>query len=56
MKTPTSMRINNARMTKFKLKAMHIVLFDIRGTIIIEWVPAGPNSESKISYRGPMET
>jgi hypothetical protein len=38
-KTPTSPRMKKARMSKSKVKAMMIVFFDIRGTIMIEWVP-----------------
>jgi hypothetical protein len=39
-KTPTSPRMKKARMSNLKVKAM-IVFFDIRGVIVIEWVPKG---------------
>jgi hypothetical protein len=40
-KTPTSLIMKKARMSKSKVKAMMIVFFDIRGVIMIEWVPEG---------------
>jgi hypothetical protein len=38
-KTPTSPRMKKARMSKSKVKAMMIVFFEIRGVLMIEWVP-----------------
>jgi hypothetical protein len=35
-KTPNSLRMKKARMSKVKVKVMMIVFFDIRGVIIIE--------------------
>jgi hypothetical protein len=40
-KTPTSPRMKKARMSRLKVKAMMIVFFDMRGVIMIDWVPAG---------------
>jgi hypothetical protein len=39
-KIPTSPRMKKARMNKSKVKAM-IIFFNIRGIIMIEWVPGG---------------
>jgi hypothetical protein len=39
--TPTLLRMKKARMSKSKVKAMMIVFFDIRGVIMIEWIPEG---------------
>jgi predicted nucleotidyltransferase len=40
-KTLTSLRMKKARMSKSKVKAMIIVFFNIRGIIMVEWVPVG---------------
>jgi hypothetical protein len=40
-KTPISLRMEKARMSKSKVKAIMIVFFDIRGIIMIEWVSEG---------------
>lgn len=40
-KSPSSPKIKKAKMSKSRLKAMLIVFFDIKGVILIEWVPAG---------------
>jgi hypothetical protein len=40
-KTPTTLRIKKARMSKSKVKTIMIVSFNIRGAIMIEWVPEG---------------
>jgi hypothetical protein len=39
--------MKKARMCKLNVKAMIIVLFDIRGIIMIEWVPEGPTVNQK---------
>jgi hypothetical protein len=38
-KTPTSPRIKKARMNKLKVKTMTTVFFNIRGVMMIEWLP-----------------
>jgi hypothetical protein len=43
----TSPRMRKARMSKSKVKAMIIVFFDIRGAIMIEWVPEGQTVNQK---------
>lgn len=40
-KSPRSPRMKKARMSKSKFKAMLIVFFDIRGVVMVEWVPEG---------------
>jgi hypothetical protein len=40
-KTPTSPRMKKATMCKLNVKVMMIVFFNIRGIIMIEWVPEG---------------
>jgi hypothetical protein len=40
-KTPSSSRIKKGRMSKSKVKRMMIVFFNIRGVIMIQWVPEG---------------
>jgi hypothetical protein len=39
--------MKNARMNNLKVKAMMIVFFDIRGVIMIEWVPKGQTINQK---------
>jgi hypothetical protein len=46
-KTPTLPIMKKARMSEHKVKAMMIVLFDIRGVIMIEWVPEGQTVNQK---------
>ena len=46
-KTPTSPRAKKARMSKSKLKVMLIVFFDIKGIVMIEWVPQGQTVNQK---------
>jgi hypothetical protein len=40
-KTPSSPSTKKARMSRSHVKAMMIVLINIRGAIIIEWRPEG---------------
>ncbi len=40
-KTPASLRIKKAKMSKSTFKIMLIVLFDINGIVMTEWVPEG---------------
>jgi hypothetical protein len=40
-RTSTSVRMIIARVSKLKVKAIMIVFFDIKGVIMIEWVPEG---------------
>jgi hypothetical protein len=46
-KTPTSPRMKKARMSKSKVKAMMIVLFNIRGAIMNEFVLEGQTPNQK---------
>jgi hypothetical protein len=46
-KTPISPRMKKVRMSKSKVKAMIIVFFNIRGVIVIEWVPEGQTVNQK---------
>lgn len=46
-KTQSSPRMKKARMSKSKLKAMLIVFFDVRGVIMVEWVPEGQTVNQK---------
>jgi hypothetical protein len=46
-KTPTSPRMEKARMSKSKVKAVMIVFFDIRDVIMIEWVPESQTVNQK---------
>jgi hypothetical protein len=46
-KTPTSPRMKKASVSKFKVKAIMIVFFDIRGVIMVEWVPEGQTVNQK---------
>jgi hypothetical protein len=46
-KTLTSLSMRKAIMSKSKMKAMKIVFFDIRGVIMIEWVPEGQTVNQK---------
>jgi len=39
-KTPTSLRMKKAQISKSKFKAMLIVFFDFKGIIILESVPS----------------
>jgi hypothetical protein len=40
-KTPTSPRMKKAKMRKLKVKAMMIIFFNIRGSVMIEWISEG---------------
>nr|CAH7751414.1 unnamed protein product [Callosobruchus chinensis] len=46
-KTQSSPRMKKARMSKSKLKAMLIIFFDVRGVIMVEWVPQGQTVNQK---------
>jgi predicted nucleotidyltransferase len=46
-KTPTSPRMKKVRMSKSKVKAMMIVFLDIRGVIMIRWVPESQTFNQK---------
>jgi hypothetical protein len=50
-KTPTSQRMKKARMSKSQVKVMVIVFFNIRGVIMIEWVPEGQTFNQKTVWR-----
>jgi hypothetical protein len=50
-KTHPSPRMQRARMIKSKVKAMMIVFFDIRGVIMIEWVPEGQTVNQITTWR-----
>jgi hypothetical protein len=49
-KTSTSTIMKKARMSKPKVKAMIIVFFDIRGVIMIEWIPEGQTVNQKYYF------
>jgi hypothetical protein len=46
-KTPNSLRMKKTRTNKWKVKAMVIAFFDIRGIFMIEWVPEGQTVNQK---------
>nr|CAH7745967.1 unnamed protein product [Callosobruchus chinensis] len=46
-KTQSSPRMKKARMSKSKLNAMLIIFFDVRGVIMVEWVPQGQTVNQK---------
>jgi hypothetical protein len=46
-KAPTSPRKKKERMSKSQLKARMIILFDIRGIIMTEWVHEGQTVNQK---------
>jgi hypothetical protein len=46
-KTPTSQRMKKARMSNSQVKVMVIGFFNIRGVIMIEWVPKGQTFNQK---------
>jgi hypothetical protein len=53
LKAPTSPRMKKARMRKSKVKALMMVFIDIRGVIMIEWVPEGQTVNKKYYFGGP---